>query len=89
MSPLGIVVVDAVMQGESTDGAQREGLRPAVYKTVQPPINDMNFRSLCANIESRVVFGHIRAASSTSITAVNNHPFVFGRHCEPTSPPTN
>jgi len=66
--------------GESSDGTKKEGLRPAVYKTVQPPINDMNFRSICANIETRVLFAHIRAASSSAITPVNNHPFVFGRH---------
>lgn len=57
-----------------------QGLRPAMYKTIQPPLNDMNFRSICANTETRVCFAHIRAASGTSITPVNNHPFVFGRH---------
>ncbi|KAK3698651.1 hypothetical protein LTR37_016880 [Vermiconidia calcicola] len=66
--------------GEGSDGSKREGLRPAMYKTVQPPMNDSNFRSICANTETRVLFGHIRAASSTTITAVNNHPFIFGRH---------
>lgn len=61
-------------------------IRPHRYKTIQPPMNDMNFRSICANTETRVCFGHIRAASSTAITPVNNHPFVFGRHGEsPTS----
>lgn len=52
-----------------------------MYKTVQPPKNDMNFRSICANTETRVCFGHIRAASGTAIATVNNHPFAFGRHC--------
>ena len=66
--------------GESADGTQKDGLRAAVYKTVQPPLNDMNFRSICANTETRVCFAHIRAASSTPIVAVNNHPFIFGRH---------
>ncbi|WPG98341.1 Hypothetical protein R9X50_00113000 [Acrodontium crateriforme] len=66
--------------GESSDGTQKEGLRPAVYKTVQPPLNDMNFKSLAANVETRVLFAHIRAASGTPVTPVNNHPFVFGRH---------
>lgn len=66
--------------GESDDGTRRDGLRPAVYKTVQPPLNDMNFRSICANTETRVCFAHIRAASATPIVAVNNHPFIFGRH---------
>lgn len=66
--------------GQSDDGSQKEGVRPALYKTVQPPLNDLNFRSICQNTESRVVFAHIRAASHPPITAVNNHPFAFGRH---------
>jgi len=51
-----------------------------MYKTVCPPLNDLNFRSICANTETRVCFAHIRAASGTPIAAVNNHPFIFGRH---------
>ncbi|KXT04020.1 hypothetical protein AC579_5436 [Pseudocercospora musae] len=55
-------------------------LRPALYKTIQPPRNDANFLSICANTETRCLFGHIRASSGTAIAYVNNHPFVFGRH---------
>jgi len=66
--------------GASADGTLREGLRPAAYKTIVPPINDINFRSICANTESRVVFCHIRAASGTPIVHTNNHPFTWGRH---------
>lgn len=57
-----------------------EGLWPALYKTVSPPLNDYNFRSICANTETLACFGHIRAASGTAIAQVNNHPFVFGIH---------
>ncbi|KAJ9629310.1 hypothetical protein H2203_001683 [Taxawa tesnikishii (nom. ined.)] len=67
--------------GQSADGGQREGLRPAVYKTVQPPSGDLNFRSLAQNTETRCCFAHIRAASATPIVQVNNHPFLFGRFC--------
>lgn len=66
--------------GKSDDGTLKEGLRPAAYKTISPPNNDQNFRSICANTETRVLMAHIRAASGTAITPVNNHPFVFGRH---------
>lgn len=66
--------------GESGDGTQKEGLRPAMYKSVQPPAHDLNFRSICTNTETRVLMAHIRAASGTPITPVNNHPFIFGRH---------
>ncbi|KAF2279308.1 N-terminal nucleophile aminohydrolase [Westerdykella ornata] len=59
---------------------QIEGPRPALYKTQSPPINDFNFRSLCDNTETKCVFAHIRATSGSVVTAVNNHPFVFGRH---------
>ena len=50
------------------------------YKTAQPPLHDTNFRSLCANTSTTACFAHIRAATATPIVAVNNHPFVFGRH---------
>ena len=56
------------------------GLRPALYKNHQPPLHDTNFRSLCANTSSTAIFAHIRAATATPVTSVNNHPFVFGRH---------
>ncbi|KAI0476309.1 N-terminal nucleophile aminohydrolase [Xylariaceae sp. FL0804] len=57
------------------------GPRPAVYKSAQPPTNDANFGSLCANTESLCLLAHIRAASGgTAVTPVNCHPFAFGRH---------
>ena len=55
-------------------------MRPAVYRTIQPPLGNLNFRSICANTETRVCFGHVRAASGTAIATPNNHPFAFGRH---------
>ena len=57
-----------------------EGTRPALYKSQSPPINDFNFRSLCANTEAYCLFAHIRATSGSVVTQVNSHPFVFGRH---------
>ena len=60
------------------DGITAE--HPALYKNAQPPLHDTNFRSICANTSSKAVFAHIRAASATPVTAVNNHPFSFGRH---------
>lgn len=55
-------------------------LHPILYKTIQPPLHDSNFRSICASTASTCVLAHIRAATSTAVTATNNHPFVFGRH---------
>ncbi|KAF7512711.1 hypothetical protein GJ744_000278 [Endocarpon pusillum] len=57
-----------------------EGPRPALYKSQSPPFNDFNFRSLCANTETKCVLAHIRATSGSIVAQVNSHPFVFGRH---------
>ncbi|KEF62375.1 uncharacterized protein A1O9_00347 [Exophiala aquamarina CBS 119918] len=57
------------------------GLRPALFKTTSPPMNDANFHSICTNTSTTAVFAHIRAATgSTSVASINNHPFTFGRH---------
>jgi glutamine amidotransferase len=60
--------------------ATKPSLHPALYKSIQPPLHDPNFRSLCKNTSSKVLFAHIRAATSTAITPTNNHPFTFGIH---------
>lgn len=62
------------------DGAPVPQLHPAQYRTIQPPINDSNFRSICANSSSKVVLAHIRATSGAGVVANNNHPFIFGIH---------
>lgn len=59
---------------------EAKGTRPAMYKHAKPPTNDYNFHSICANTSTTATFGHIRAATSTPVTEINNHPFVFGRH---------
>lgn len=56
------------------------GPRPVLYKHDQPPTNDANFHSICANTASTAVLAHIRAATASAVVPVNNHPFVFGRH---------
>lgn len=60
--------------------ANKDGMRPALYKSQSPPTNDFNFRSLCENTESNCLFAHIRATSGSVVAPVNSHPFVFGRH---------
>jgi len=64
----------------ASSSTTKANLWPALYKTIQPPLHDANFRSICSNTASNVVFAHIRAATSTAITPVNNHPFIFGIH---------
>ena len=43
-------------------------------------LNDPVFLSLCANVSSRTIFAHVRAAGAPPVATTNNHPFVFGRH---------
>jgi len=63
-----------------TPSSTKPALHPALYKSIQPPLHDSNFRSLCANTSSPVLLAHIRAATATAITSTNNHPFTFGIH---------
>lgn len=70
---------ELAVSSESEDAKPHGELHPAVYKTIQPPRGDMNYRSICANTETRCLFAHIRATSATAVTQVNNHPFTFGR----------
>ncbi|KAG6819998.1 hypothetical protein H0H93_006617 [Arthromyces matolae] len=57
------------------------GPYPAMYKTtIAKPLNDPSFLSLCANVSSKCIFAHLRAAGFPPVASTNNHPFVFGRH---------
>jgi glutamine amidotransferase len=51
------------------------GKEPGVFRSVEPAWNDRNLRELTANIESPVVFAHIRASSGSPIQQTNCHPF--------------
>lgn len=65
---------------ETDEPCDSPSLHPALYKNTQPPLHDWNFRSICANTASKAVFAHVRAATSTAVTPVNSHPFVFGQY---------
>ena len=57
------------------------GAHPVTYKSIRPPLNDLNLRALAANTSTMCVFAHIRAATGlTPVVETNNHPFVFGRY---------
>lgn len=64
----------------SADFGECKGKRPASYKNSQPPTNDANFHSICSNTVTTACFAHIRAATATAVTPINNHPFIFGKH---------
>jgi len=54
---------------------------PGLYRSTAPAWNDLSMPRLCAKLSSKLVFGHIRAASlGTSVHTMNCHPFVHGRY---------
>lgn len=52
---------------------------PGLYREVRPAWSDENLRSLCAQVEARLFFAHVRAATGTATTRANCHPFTDGR----------
>jgi predicted glutamine amidotransferase len=51
---------------------------PGTFHSVEPAWNDRNLRDLSAQIESHLVFAHIRASSGTPVQQTNCHPFRHG-----------
>ena len=51
---------------------------PGTFHSVEPALNDRNLRDLSAQIESHLVFAHIRASSGTPVQQTNCHPFRHG-----------
>ncbi len=52
---------------------------PGLYREVRPAWSDENLRSLCAQVEARLFFAHVRAATGTATTRANCHPFTDGQ----------
>ena len=52
---------------------------PGIYRELRPAWSDENLRYLCRHLRSHLFFAHVRAATGTSITRQNCHPFVCGR----------
>jgi glutamine amidotransferase len=52
---------------------------PGLYREVRPAWSDENLRSLCAQVRSRLFFAHVRAATGTTTSRANCHPFSVGR----------
>jgi len=57
-----------------------ERAEPGLYREIRPAWSDENLASLCAQVRSRLFFAHVRAATGTSTTRANCHPFAHGRH---------
>lgn len=54
------------------------GPRPAVFKSVDPAWNDQNLRELTSQVETRLLFAHVRASTGTPVQRSNCHPFRHG-----------
>jgi predicted glutamine amidotransferase len=52
---------------------------PGLYREIRPAWSDENLRYLCRHLQSHLFFAHVRAATGTSITRVNCHPFASGK----------
>jgi predicted glutamine amidotransferase len=56
-----------------------DGEEPALYKGVDPAWNDQNLREISRQINSRLIFAHIRASTGTPVQHTNCHPFRHGK----------
>ena len=53
--------------------------KPGLFRDTRPAWNDGNLVSLAEQIESRLFFAHVRAATGTAISRQNCHPFRHDR----------
>jgi predicted glutamine amidotransferase len=56
-----------------------ERAEPGIYREVMPAWSDENLLALCATVQSRLFFAHVRAATGAGIARHNCHPFRHGR----------
>jgi predicted glutamine amidotransferase len=56
-----------------------EGLRPALFKSVDPAWNDQNLREIATQVRTPLFFAHVRASTGTAVQRTNCHPFRHGR----------
>lgn len=53
------------------------GDEPAVFKSVEPAWNDRNLREVASQVNTRLLFAHIRASTGTPVQRSNSHPFRY------------
>jgi predicted glutamine amidotransferase len=51
--------------------------KPGLFKDVLPAWNDENLREISQHIESNLFFAHVRAATGTSVSRTNCHPYSY------------
>ncbi len=49
---------------------------PGLYKELRPAWSDENLHHLCRHLRSHMFFAHVRAATGTSVSRPNCHPFA-------------
>jgi glutamine amidotransferase len=52
---------------------------PGLYKELRPAWSDENLQHLCRHLRSHLFFAHVRAATGTSVSRPNCHPFACGK----------
>ena len=55
------------------------GDSPAIYRSVLPAWSNRNLKSLSKQVESRLVFAHLRSSTGGIVQETNCHPFHYGR----------
>ncbi|MDF2747818.1 MAG: putative glutamine amidotransferase, partial [Propionibacteriaceae bacterium] len=62
-------------------GWYREGPEPSptVFKSTHPAWNDANLREIATQINTPLLFAHVRASSGTPVERSNCHPFRYGQ----------
>ncbi|HLS78115.1 MAG TPA: class II glutamine amidotransferase [Nocardia sp.] len=56
-----------------------EGVRPALFKSIQPAWNDRNLREIAGQIRTPLFFAHVRASTGSPVQRSNCHPFRHDR----------
>jgi len=70
----------AVFNGDGFGlGWYGEQLEPGLYKELRPAWSDENLQHLCRHLRSHLFFAHVRAATGTSVSRPNCHPFACGK----------
>ena len=50
---------------------------PGIFKDILPAWNDDNLKELSKHIKSDLFFAHVRAATGTSVSRMNCHPYAY------------
>lgn len=70
----------AVFNGDGSGlGWYGEQPEPGLYKELRPAWSDENLQHLCRHLRSHLFFAHVRAATGTSVSRPNCHPFACGK----------